>query len=132
MGYHNHYKDTDFSRGYMSTGKSAAVLKELGDNILAAAKAALAKGADDIVKDAKARCPERTGALNASIRAVPNKTGTAIKIRADAQAKDGVFYGQIVEFSPKINRPFLYPAFDAQRNQIKDSIIDAIKGALRK
>ena len=121
-----------FERGSVSSGKGVSALKAMGDDVLAAAQVALAEGADLIVQEAKGRCPVRSGKLRESIRAVPSKDGTRIKIRADAKAKDGTYYGQYVEFSPKINRPFLYPAFDALRENVKSKITDAIREAIRK
>ena len=130
-GSHNHYKDKGFSRGYVSTGHTLQALREMGENVLTAAKAALAEGADEIVEEAKGRCPVKTGALRDSIHAVSNKNGTAIKITAAATNK-GFFYGQIVEFSPKISRPFLYPAFDAKKDEVHQKIVDAIREAVHK
>ena len=121
-----------FDRGSFGTGKGAKDLEALGAHVLDAAKVALAKGADEIVQEAKGRCPVRSGRLRDSIRAVPSNDGTRIKILADAKAKDGSYYGQYVEFSPKINRPFLYPAMDALRGKVKEEVIDAIRGAIRK
>jgi phage protein, HK97 gp10 family len=123
-----------FERGSFSAGgagKTTKQLEELGEHVIEAAKKALAAGADAIVQEAKGRCPVRKGTLRDSIRAVASKNGARITIKADAKAKDGEYYGQYVEFSPNINRPFLYPAFDAQRDKVKESIIEAIKGAIR-
>ena len=132
-----HYKDKGFSRGYMSSGKTVQELKLLGEDVLNAAKEALATGADEVMQEAKGRCPVYEGrdsrvvkgALRDSIHLEKKKSGTAYKISADARAKDGMYYGQIVEFSPLINRPFLYPALDAHKDAIKASIVDAIKAA---
>ena len=60
------------------------------------------------------------------------KGGKEYKIIADAQAQDGLYYGKIVEFSPKINKPFLYPAMDAKREAVKKKIIEAVREAIRK
>ena len=68
-----------------------------------------------------------SAALLSGCASVPMADATA-----DAQAKDGMFYGQIVEFSPKINRPFLYPALDAHKESLKASIIEAIRAACRR
>lgn len=151
-GKHNHYRDKSFERGYMSTGDAGKgtvkALQELGDNVLAAAVKALSAGADVIVEDAKTRCPvykgtkrkngttymdkrAKPGALRDSIRVKKMSNGTAFKIVADAADLDGFFYGQIVEFGPD-GRPFLYPAYDAHKSEIRDSIIEAIKGECRK
>ena len=134
-----HDKDKGFSRGYMSTGKTSQELQLLGEDVLKAAKEALAAGADEVLQEAKGRCPVYEGrdarvvkgALKDSLHLEKQKDGTAYKISADARAKDGMYYGQIVEFSPKINRPFLYPALDAHKDAIKASIVEAIKAACR-
>ena len=116
------------------------ILKELGAAAENAAKAALEEGADMLVKEAKARCPVYDGddpravkgALRDSIHAEKAKGGREYCIVADAQAKDGLYYGKIVEFSPKINKPFLYPAMDAKRKEIQQNIVAAVREAIRK
>lgn len=135
-----HYRDKGFSRGYMAGTSTTEELKELGADVLKAAKDALAAGADEVMQEAKGRCPVYEGwdhrvikgALKDSIRLEKRNGGTVYTITADAQAKDGMFYGQIVEFSPKINRPFLYPALDAHKESLKASIIEAIRAACRR
>ena len=116
------------------------ILKELGTAAENAAKAALAEGAGIVVKEAKERCPVYEGddprvvkgALRDSIHAVKEKGGAEFRIIADAQAQDGLYYGKIVEFSPKINKPFLYPAMDAKRKEVQEKIIKAVREAIRK
>lgn len=148
-GYHNHYKDKSFSRGGFSTGQTEQHLKELGEHVLAAAKAALKDGAELIVADAKSRCPVyeghkkngkvymaadvTPGALKDSIKAEPDSNGTVYNISANAKSADGsLYYGQIVEFSPRVNRPFLYPAFEAKKQEVADGITKAIREAIRR
>ncbi len=144
----NHYRDRSFSRGTMSTAKTEQALKELGDHVLEAAKSALARAAAKVVQDAKSRCPVyeghkkngkvymaagvTPGALRDSIKAVPNSKGTVYKISADAKASDGFLYGQIIEFSPRVNRPFLYPALEENRDMVVKSISDAIRQAVER
>ena len=116
------------------------ILKELGTAAENAAKAALEEGADMLVKEAKARCPVYDGddprvvkaALRDSIHAEKAKGGKEYRIVADAQAQDGLFYGKMVEFSPKINKPFLYPAMEAKRKEIQQKIVAAVREAIRK
>ena len=116
------------------------ILKELGAAAENAAKAALAEGAEMVMKEAKGRCPVYEGddyrvvkgALRDSIHAEKQKGGKEYRIVADAQAQDGLYYGKIVEFSPKINKPFLYPAMDAKREAVKKKIIEAVREAIRK
>ena len=116
------------------------ILKELGEAAETAAIAALAEGAEMVMKEAKQRCPVYEGddyrvvkgALRDSIHAEKQKGGREYRIVADAQAQDGLYYGKIVEFSPKINKPFLYPAMDAKREAVKKKIIEAVREAIRK
>ena len=139
-----------FTRGGMTTGAVEQHLKELGDHVLEAAKKALKEGAEMVVQDAKSRCPvyeghkkkngqvyhwagAKPGALRDSIQAEPNSKGTVYAISANAKSEDGYLYGQIIEFSPgENNRPFLYPALDANRQAVSDMIQDAIKNAIRR
>ena len=116
------------------------ILKELGEAAENAAIAALAEGAEMVMKEAKERCPVYEGddyrvvkgALRDSIHAEKQKGGKEYRIVADAQAQDGLYYGKIVEFSPKINKPFLYLAMDAKREAVKKKIVDAVREAIRK
>ena len=116
------------------------ILKELGEAAENAAIAALAEGAEMVMKEAKQRCPVYEGddyrvvkgALRDSIHAEKQKGGKEYRIVADAQAQDGLYYGKIVEFSPKINKPFFYPAMDAKRETVKKKIIEAVREAIRK
>ena len=138
-----------FSRGGMTTGATERHLKELGDHVLTAAKEALKTCAEEVARDAKSRCPvyeghkkkngqvyhwagAKPGALRDSIQAEPNSKGTVYAISANAKSEDGYLYGQILEFSPRVNRPFLYPALDANRQAVSDMIQDAIKNAIRR
>ena len=141
--------NVSFGRGGMSIGTVAKQLKEVfGDTVVAAAKEALKNGAEMVAKDAKARCPVyagtktkdgyvymdkrvKPGELRDSIKAEPNKDGTVYQITANAKSESGFLYGQIVEFSPKINKPFLYPAMDANRLAVRNAIKDAIRAAVR-
>lgn len=108
------------------------VFELMGENAAKAAKKALADGAGKVMEDAKKRCPVETGNLRDSIHTEVKNGGSRIRIVADARADDGVFYGKIVEFSPKINKPFLYPAIDAARENIRDSIVNAVREGLRR
>ena len=119
---------------------SEEILRELGENATKAAKSALAEGVELVMKEAKERCPVYTGndrrvvkgALKESIHAVKQKGGAKYKIIADAVSHDGIFYGKLVEFSPAINQPFMYPALDAQRETVKKLIVEAVREAVRK
>ncbi len=125
------------AKGYQSAEE---ILRELGDYATKAAKDALADGAEIVMQEARNRCPVYKGndnrvvkgALRDSIHAVKQKGGAKYKIIADATSHDGIFYGKLVEFSPKINKPFMYPAMDARRDEVRNKIIDAVREALRR
>ncbi len=127
------HNESSFSRGYVNiAGVSAAVrnLRMKGEHVLTAAKQALMVGAYDIVSDAKSRVPVKTGKLRDSIKATELEDGAAYDISADAKNQKGVAYGQFVEFDPKINKPFLYPAMDAQRDNVHNRVKQAIQNAI--
>ena len=125
-------------RGFVSAEK---ILSELSAEATAAAKAALERGADDVVAEAENRCPVYAGtdkrvvkgALRDSIHKRPRRRdGSVWRIAADAKSQDGVPYGVLVEFSPRINKPFLYPALDAKKDGIRSAIVDAVRTAIRR
>ena len=116
---------------YLKSNKAfQQILQDYGKQVAAAAKKALAEEAEIIANDAKSRCPVLTGNLKESIHTVPNKSGTRVSIVVDATDKDGVPYGKVVEYSPKIQKPFVYPALDAHKDEIAGKVADAIKKAL--
>jgi HK97 gp10 family phage protein len=125
------------AKGYQS---AEAILRELGENATKAAKDALADGAEIVMQEARNRCPVYKGndhrvvkgALRDSIHTVKQKGGAKYKIITDATSHDGIFYGKLVEFSPAINKPFMYPAMDARRDEVRNKIIDAVREALRR
>ena len=116
------------------------ILKQLGESAEKAAKDALADGVEIVMQEAKTRCPVYKGtdcrvvkgALRNSIHAVKLKGGAKYKIIADAVSHDGIFYGKLVEFSPKINKPFMYPAIEARRDEVRSKIVEAVRRAVRK
>ena len=124
----------DFSRGISDTislPETMRQLREMGEHVVQAAKDALKQGADEVVADAKNRCPVKTGKLRDSIRAKTNSDGTVYTIVADAD-RNGFCYGQIVEFSPKEGyTPFLYPALEANYGRVMANIRAAVNRAAR-
>lgn len=122
-----------FARGSVrGIDEAVRKLRELGEHVLEEAKMALHEGAELIVADAKSRVPVRTGKLRDSIKAVSLEDGAAYIISADARNEYGIPYGQFVEFSPKINRPFLFPAMGANIGMIKNDVKQAIQDAIRR
>lgn len=128
------HRETEFSSSKKVAGAEAAVqkLEALGEDILMAAKVELGLGVDQVTQNAKSRCPVQTGKLRDSIKARDIADGAVYDILADAKNDKGIAYGQFVEFSPKINRPFLYPAIQANRKTIKENIKQAVQEAVRK
>ena len=113
----NHGKRNNFSRYFLEMPKA----------IQEKAIEALREGAEMVVNDAKKLVPVKTGKLRDSIKAVSNKKGTKYTITAPAQNDKGIAYGQYVEFWPGRRYPFMYPAMEANRDEIKRKVIQAIK-----
>lgn len=145
MARRRNYTRGGFTRGSVTmrgSREAAQLLKDLGENVHKAAQEALKQGADIIVADAKSRCPVSdqrlekrglaAGALKDSIKATARKSGDEYCISAEAKDEKGVFYGQFVEFDPRIDKPFLYPAMDANREAVREKIIASIREAVQK
>lgn len=124
-------------KNYLTPGKTIAAIREYGEACVEAAKTELKKGVNEVLADAKSRCPVLTGKLRDSIKAEPNKDGSFYRVTADAftespKSPGGKYYYSIaVEFSPKINKPFMYPALDAHRQEIYDNVRAAINKVSR-
>lgn len=143
MGGHRRHTESTFRRGSVSAfsttntesiRKAVQKLREKGEHVINAAKLALAYGVDQIVADAKSRVPVRSGKLKESIKALEVagvEEGVLYEISADATNKKKIAYGQFVEWDPRINKPFLYPAMDANRDIIKNDVKEAIQEAIR-
>lgn len=99
-------------------------LRAIGRNVAQAAKTALKESVNQVVADAKNNCPVKTGALRDSIKAQRQDGGASYKVTTK-------YYGRFVELSPKINKPFLYPALEQNREEIKRNMREAIRQALR-
>lgn len=123
--------------GRLSGSAISTLLIELGAEVSAEAKKALLAGGQTILTDAKARIHSISGALSASGKLEVNKSGTIVRIVFDAvspataNSAGGYMYAKIVEFRPGHEHPFLYPAYDAHRNQIKQNVIEAIRQAVK-
>lgn len=110
-----------------------SILESYGEEAVNAIREEMEVMAEKIVQDMKARVPVDSGALRDSIHWSWNKKKTAIRIVADAKnKKNGVPYARYVEFSPKINKPFFYPALDAHRDEYHEQLVRALKKALEK
>jgi len=123
--------------GSLSGKEVSTLLLELGEDVSIKAKQTLLAGGQTILGDAKTRIHKISGALAASGKLEVNQSGTRVKIVFDAvsPATDhlagGYGYARIVEFRPGHEHPYLYTAYDAHRNQIKQNVINAIRKAVR-
>ena len=104
-------------------------LKGKIDKRVQAAKIAFRQGANDIATTAKSLCPVKTGKLKASIKMTEAENGEIFIISANAQNNKGINYAKYAEFDPKINRPFLYPAFFMNEDSIRNKVKAALDGA---
>jgi len=122
------------NRGIVRTNKFLSqIADEFGEDVKNAGDAELVKGAEKIKETAKSLCPSLTGKLKESIHVETKKSkkGANIKVVADAK-NNGFPYGRIVEFSPKIHRPFMLPAKDEHESEIRENALDAIRQAIRR
>ena len=116
--------------------RNTAFFKEIGERFGEAVskkgKEALERGGDTIAQTARSLCPVDTGRLRDSIHVETSAKGARVSVVADAEnPKNGVKYARIVEFSPKINKPYMIPAYDAHKQEVRQNVIDAIREAVR-
>ena len=126
------YRSGNFQRGYTgNVDDCVRRLREQGERVVEAAKEELKTGVDEVVADAKRRVRVDTGKLRDSIKAVSLEDGAAYEIEANAKNDKGIPYGQFEEFSPW-GRPFLLPAIEANVEEIRENIKQAINVAARR
>lgn len=110
------------------------MLELIGNNIKEETEKIINSGAERILSDAKARINDKTGKLSASghIEEMKSKSKYRVMIVFDAKADDEYEYSKMVEFRPGHEHPFLYPAYDANIDSIREEILEAIKKATEK
>jgi HK97 gp10 family phage protein len=120
-------------RGRLTNGQFfAQVLESWGKEAEQAGKEALRRGAERVVADAKNLCPVRTGALRDSIHAEERADGARQVVTASAaDPATGYDYSRIVEYHPTKGRPFLHPALDANAEQVREDVLEAIRRTVR-
>ncbi len=110
-----------------------AISEMYGEMVVEALRRQMEIEVEKIIEDMKSRVPVRSGALRDSIHWQWNKNKTAIEILADAaHPRSHVKYGRLVEFSPRINKPFFYPAMDAHREEYRESLRRAMQEAVKR
>lgn len=109
-----------------------SIVAELGKGPLDA----LEKGAHELEWKMIADVPTWSSELQASIKATGNTKRTRWKISANALNSKGIAYGQFVEFDPHFHgkgpKPFMYPAMRALKPGIRESVIEAMREAIKK
>ena len=107
----------------------AATLRRRGMAIETATKEALLDGVKKIVRTAKFLAPVKTGKLAESIHYEQEDSdkGLVFKISADAKNDKGKIYARIVEYDPRINRPFMYPAIERCKRGINENLKQALR-----
>ena len=103
-------------------------LKEIGSKAEKIVGKALEESAEIIRKEASDKAPRRRGYLAKGITVSEVKDRT-IDIGPDEKS----FYGRFLEFGTvKMSaRPFLRPALDTKRSQVKAKFIEVIKGLIK-
>lgn len=154
-GSRKHRYNPDLHKNKMSL---AAFLKDKDDAVRQAAADALNEAADEIKQQMVSNLvaqgiTNRTGTLYSSIEfdpATAKRPRVLIKSEASVDAPpmdrqgiinpamkgrytdDKVPYGRLIEFSPRIKKPFFYKAWYDKMNQVKDDIINRIGKAWAK
>lgn len=131
------------------------LLRDADERVRQAAADALNEAAAELERDitnnmAAQNITSRTGKLRASVKAnkaTPKKLAIVIKSEVFKPApknpgsrnpamvgryKYGVPYGRILEFSPRLKKPFFYTAWYKNRRKIREDVIKAIGEAWAK
>lgn len=120
-----------FSVNMAGMDELLAQLDRLGENTSKTLKEAVMKGAEIVREDASRRAPRRTGKLSQSIiveSAEVEPDYASVKIGPNK----GAFYGTFVErgTSKMPAKPFLRPAWDANKREVKIIISDELRRRL--
>lgn len=115
----------------LSNRRTLENLREMGEHVANAAKRALRNGAYRVVADAKNKVPVRTGKLRDSIKAKSNSDGSGYKISADAKNR-GYLYGRVIEYADDRKKAFLHPAYEENKQQIRENVKNAARQAVRR
>lgn len=133
----------------------ASFLKDADERVRQAAADALNQAAEDMENRIRVNMQaqgiqEKTGKLRASLKstkATAKRPAVTIKSEVYVQPpkkpgsrnpkmrgryRYGVPYGRIIEFSPRINKPFFYSAWYEGRKTVKENVINAIEKAWSK
>ncbi|MCD2347187.1 HK97-gp10 family putative phage morphogenesis protein [Clostridium guangxiense] len=111
-------------------------LQQMGENVGRLENKALKNAAGPVLEDAKANVPIRTGKLKEGLKIgkIKNKDGVKyILVGVDRGDNSEIFYGKFIEFgtSKRAAHPFLQPAYEKNKNRIKEIIAATLKEGLK-
>lgn len=111
-------------------------LQGMGENVGRLENKALKNAAEPLLQDAKANVPVRTGKLKEGINIgkIKNKGGVKyILVGVERGDNSEIFYGKFIEFgtSKRAAQPFLQPAYEKNKNRIKEIIAETLKEGLK-
>jgi len=113
-------------------------LQQMGTNISRLENKALKNAAEPVLSDAKATSAfdDRSGSLRKGLKIsnVKNKEGIKhILVGIDKGDNSKIFYGKFIEFgtSKMSARPFLQPAYEKNKDNIKRTISETLKEGIK-
>lgn len=111
-------------------------LQRIGANVGRLENQALKNAAEPVLDAAKANVPVRTGKLKKGLKISKVKVKSGVKfiqVGVDRGDDPGAFYGHFVEFgtSKMPAHPFLQPAFEKNKDVIKEKIAETLKEGLK-
>lgn len=111
-------------------------LQGIGANVGRLENKALKNAAEPVLEDAKANVPVKTGKLKKGLKItnVKRKEGAKyILVGVDRGDNSEIFYGKFIEFgtSKMSAKPFLQPAYEKNKDNIKRTIAETLKEGLK-
>jgi len=111
-------------------------LQQIGSNVGRLENKALKNAAEPVLEDAKANVPVRTGKLKKALKITNVKKKEGVKyilVGVDKGDNSEIFYGKFVEFgtSKRTAHPFLQPAYEKNKDDIKRIIAQTLKEGLK-
>lgn len=111
-------------------------LQAIGANVSKLENQALKNAAEPVLEDAKTNVPVKTGKLKKGlmISNISKKDGIkCIRVGLDRGDNSEIFYGKFIEFgtSKRAAHPFLQPAYEKNKETIKDKISETLRTGLK-
>lgn len=111
-------------------------LQQIGSNVGRLENKALKNAAEPVLEDAKTNVSVRTGKLKKGLKITNVKKKENIKyilVGVDRGDNSEIFYGKFIEFgtSKRAAHPFLQPAYEKNKDDIKRIIAETLKEGLK-